>query len=48
MNSREQATRLEISTIQPIPLDARHGRAKRAWSRQDAAIAPSAQERASA
>jgi nucleobase:cation symporter-1, NCS1 family len=28
LNSREQATRLEISTIQPIPLDARHGRAR--------------------
>ena len=25
MNNREQATRLEISTIQPIPLDQRHG-----------------------
>jgi nucleobase:cation symporter-1, NCS1 family len=28
MNSREQAARLEISTIQRIPLDARHGRAR--------------------
>jgi nucleobase:cation symporter-1, NCS1 family len=28
MNSREQATRLEIRTIQPIALDARHGRAR--------------------
>ncbi len=27
MNNREQATRLEISTIQPIPLDQRHGTA---------------------
>lgn len=27
MDSREQATRLEISTIQPIPLDQRHGTA---------------------
>jgi hypothetical protein len=26
MNSREQVTRLEISTIQPIALDERHGR----------------------
>jgi NCS1 family nucleobase:cation symporter-1 len=28
MNSREQAARLEINTIQPIPLDARHGKAR--------------------
>ena len=28
MNSREQATRLELRTIQPIALDARHGRAR--------------------
>src|SRR5271155_1356486 len=28
MNNREQASRLEIKTIQPIPLDARHGRAR--------------------
>src|SRR5277367_5262741 len=28
MNNREQAGRLEIKTIQPIPLDARHGRAR--------------------
>jgi NCS1 family nucleobase:cation symporter-1 len=27
LNNREQATRLEISTIQPIPLDQRHGTA---------------------
>ena len=27
MNNREQATRLEICTIQPIPLDQRHGTA---------------------
>jgi NCS1 family nucleobase:cation symporter-1 len=28
MNSREQASRLELRTIQPIALDARHGRAR--------------------
>jgi NCS1 family nucleobase:cation symporter-1 len=28
MNSGEHATRLEIRTIQPIALDARHGRAQ--------------------
>ena len=27
MNNREQATRLEICTIEPIPLDQRHGKA---------------------
>jgi nucleobase:cation symporter-1, NCS1 family len=28
MNNREQSTRLELRTIQPIPLDQRHGRAR--------------------
>jgi NCS1 family nucleobase:cation symporter-1 len=28
MNGRERATRLELKTIQPIPADARHGRAR--------------------
>jgi NCS1 family nucleobase:cation symporter-1 len=28
MNNREQATKLEINTIQPIPVDQRHGRAR--------------------
>ncbi len=28
MSRREQSTRLELSTIQPIPLDQRHGRAR--------------------
>jgi NCS1 family nucleobase:cation symporter-1 len=28
MNSREQATRLDISSIQPIAPDVRHGRAQ--------------------
>jgi purine-cytosine permease-like protein len=28
MKNREQATRLEINTIQPIPFDSRHGRAR--------------------
>jgi NCS1 family nucleobase:cation symporter-1 len=28
MNSREQVARLEINTIQPVPLDARHGKAR--------------------
>jgi nucleobase:cation symporter-1, NCS1 family len=28
MNSREQVARLEINTIQPIPFDARHGKAR--------------------
>ena len=32
MNNREQATRLEINTIQPIPIDARHGTARDLFS----------------
>jgi len=28
MNNREQATKLEVNTIQPIPVDQRHGRAR--------------------
>jgi hypothetical protein len=28
VNNREQAARLEINTIQPIPVDARHGTAR--------------------
>ncbi|HWW81696.1 MAG TPA: cytosine permease [Steroidobacteraceae bacterium] len=32
MNNREQATRLEINTIQPIPVDARHGTARDLFS----------------
>ncbi len=32
MSNREQATRLEINTIQPIPVDARHGTARDLFS----------------
>jgi NCS1 family nucleobase:cation symporter-1 len=32
VNNREQATRLEINTIQPIPVDARHGTARDLFS----------------
>ena len=32
MNNREQATRLETNTIQPIPVDARHGTARDLFS----------------
>ncbi len=32
MNNREQAARLEINTIQPIPVDARHGTARDLFS----------------
>ena len=32
MNNREQAARLEVNTIQPIPVDARHGTARDLFS----------------
>ena len=32
MSNREQATRLETHTIQPIPIDARHGTARDLFS----------------
>jgi purine-cytosine permease-like protein len=32
VNNREQATRLETNTIQPIPVDARHGTARDLFS----------------
>ena len=32
MSNREQATRLETNTIQPIPIDARHGTARDLFS----------------